>query len=130
MPIREAKRLEAGVGVEDHVAELIVIHALRDRVRARVNDQPEAAEMVRDNPIRHAVFNHVLRDVVRPTATVHKARDEVPIPIQLRHGFKLVFIQETLDQTAVDLLADPAVLAIDKKAGMRFTLSQPTALPG
>jgi hypothetical protein len=69
--------------------------------------------MVTDDPIRHPVLHHVLRDIARPAAAIHEPRDEIPSPIEFRHGLQLILIEKALHETAVDRLADPTVLSIN-----------------
>src|SRR5207253_3271190 len=53
-PTGEAEGLEAGVGVECDVAELVVVDSLDDCASGRVNDQARAAEVITDNAVSHA----------------------------------------------------------------------------
>lgn|GEM_PF-3770277 len=87
----EAEGLEAGIRVRDHPPELLVVHLLHYCTGGDINHQARTAEMVGDDPVRHAALDHVRRDVARATATVDEARDEI----------------------AIDRLADPAVLTVE-----------------
>jgi len=42
---------------------------------------------------------------------IHEAGNEIPTAIELRDGLQLILIQEALHETAVDGLADAAVLS-------------------
>lgn len=113
-------RFRSRVGVLDDVAELIVAHTLHDRVRARVYDQPRAAQMVGEDAVGHPALDHVVRH--GGLAGVDKTRHDIAGTIQLRHGLELlVLVQEPLHQRTADLLADAAVLAVDEILELRAT---------
>ncbi len=67
--------------------------------------------MVGDDPVFRAVLDHVGRDV--GLGAVDEPGLHVAGAVQLGHRIQLVLVQEALHQAAVDLLADPAVLAVD-----------------
>jgi len=115
----KAKGLEAGIGIQDHGAEFIVIQPLQHGTRSDINHESGAAQMVRDNAIGHTALHHVLRDVAGATATVHKPADEIPAAIEFRHGLQLILVQKALHETAVDGLANAPVLAIDHVTELR-----------
>src|SRR5438552_2496098 len=57
----EAKRLEAGVGVGGDIAELVVVHTLSDCSLGSVDDEAWTSEMITDDAVCDAAFDHVIR---------------------------------------------------------------------
>ena len=109
-PAGEAEGLEARIGVSRDVAELVVVNPLNDRASGRVNDQSWAAEVITDDPVRHASLDHIVWDV--GFAAVDEARDHVPSTVQFRYRVELVLVQEALQERAIHFFAHPPVLAI------------------
>ena len=103
----EAKRLEARIRIQDHIAELIVVHPLHDSTTGNIHDEPWTAEMIADDPIRDSALEHVLWDIPGPTATVDKAADESAATIELGDGLELILVQKALHERAVDGLTRP-----------------------
>src|SRR5439155_2377038 len=72
---REAEGLEAGVGVERDVAELVVVDPLRNRTSGSVDHQSRATEMIGDDPVRDAGLDQVIWHI--GFAAVDEARDDI-----------------------------------------------------
>ncbi len=107
----EAEGLEAGVGVEENDAELVIVDALGDGSVGGVNDEADAAEMVGDDAVHLAAFEHIRRDVA--FFCIHKLGDDVIGAVEFGDGIELVFVDEFLDGCAVNGFADAAVFRVD-----------------
>ena len=57
---REAKGLEAGVGVVGDVAKFIVIHPLDNLPGGCIDHEPRTAQMVGNNAIGHTTLYHII----------------------------------------------------------------------
>ncbi len=67
--------------------------------------------MVADDPVPGTALDHVGRHV--GLGAVDEAGHDVARPVQLGHRIQLVLVQKALHQGAIDLLAHPAVGAVD-----------------
>src|SRR4030095_13217177 len=88
---REPKWLEAGVRIQEHPAELIVLHALGHSTCGDFDDQPWAAEVVSQKPVRRAVSNHIVRNV--HMACIDETANNVTVAIQLGDRCELVLVE-------------------------------------
>ena len=68
--------------------------------------------MVGEDAVGHIIFDHIIRYI--GFASINKSGDDVVILVQLCNRVQLILIEKTLYQLAVDFLADPPVLAVNK----------------
>ncbi len=67
--------------------------------------------MIANDSICYTIFDNVVRNV--GFGAIHKATNHVSSTVQFSNGVQLILIQEALDQYAVNLFANPPVLAVD-----------------
>ena len=82
----EAERLEAGGGVEEYIAEAVVVEPLGDGPRGRVHDETNTALHVANEAIGDAILDHGVRR--KTTRAVHEEADDVSAGIRLGNGFQ------------------------------------------
>jgi hypothetical protein len=97
-PTCKPKRLEARVGISEHVPELIIVHALPDGTRRDIDDEPGTAEVIADDAIRYTTFDHVIGHVA--FAGIDETSYYISGSIEFSHWVQLVLIQKALDQRA------------------------------
>ena len=83
-PTGESKKLETGVGIENDVSELVIVHALGDGAIGGVDDKPGAAEVIGDYTVRNAALSHVVGDV--RLAAVDEAGNDIARTVKLGDG--------------------------------------------
>ena len=89
-PAGEAEGLEAGIGVEQDVAKLVIVYPLHGEAGGGLEDLPRAAQVVADDPVGHASFDQVVRHVgLRP---IHEPGDHIAGAIEFRNGIQLILI--------------------------------------
>ncbi len=108
----EAKGLEAGVGVEDDLAPDIIVHALHDSAISGVDNEPWAAQVVGYDTVGVATLDQVGGYI--GLVAVDEAGLEVAAGVEFGDGVERAFVQQALDEGAVDLLADAPVPAVDE----------------
>src|ERR1700694_133318 len=78
-PPCKAKRLEAGIAVLQHSAELVVVHPLDNFSSCHFNDQPRTTQVIRDDAIDLARLFHVFRHI--DFVGIDKAADNVVVAL-------------------------------------------------
>jgi len=69
------------IAYDGRVAELVVVDPLSDGARRRIDHEPDAPELVGDEPVRASPPDHVVRHILpRP---IDEHGDDVARPIQL-----------------------------------------------
>src|SRR5205823_14407583 len=91
---RKPEGLKSGVGVIDHVAELVVVHALGDLAVGCVHNEPGAAQVIKENSIGSAALHQV---VGTRATTVNELAYELIVAVELGDGVPAV-VQETVNQ--------------------------------
>ena len=76
---RKAEGLEAGIGVGDNAAELVVVEFLNDIAGGNINEQARAAEVVGNDAIGVPAFDQVIRNV--SASAVDKTADDIIIAV-------------------------------------------------
>src|SRR5688572_22035016 len=76
----EAEGLKTRVIVVGNIAELIDVKLLHDGGSRSVHDTPRRSEMVSDDPQRHTVPNHVVRQIA--ARAVYEATNQNTVAIQ------------------------------------------------
>ena len=78
---REPEGLKSGIGVADHVAELVIVHALGDLAGGSVNYKPWAADVIREYAIGHSARHHVVGTVA--AAAVDELAYDLIVAVEL-----------------------------------------------